>query len=215
MSTSNPNNAAELCDAAKHLQVTGNVGTSGNISVRTDDGFLITPSGAVYEDLQAGQMVALTMDGKNKSDGRPSSEWRFHRDIYRHFPAAGSVVHTHSPYATVLACRGLSIPAFHYEVAFAGGKDIRCAPYATFGTEALSNYVIEALRDRQACLMANHGMVCFHGTLAGAMTLAAKVESLAMMYHQVLCIGEPFLLSSEEMDRVLEKFSDYGGNSND
>lgn len=202
--------ASALCAAARALHETGNVGTSGNLSVRQGDGLLITPSGVPYGQLTPAMLVSLDMDGATCGPGKPSSEWRFHRDIYAQRPEARAVVHAHSPHATALACQGRGIPAFHYEVAFAGGPDIRCAPYATFGTQALSDGVIAALQGRRACLMANHGMVCFGASLDGAMALAETVEQLARIYSLSLATGEPAILDDEEMARVQTLFESYG-----
>jgi L-fuculose-phosphate aldolase len=140
----------------------------------------------------------------------PSSEWRFHRDIYAEKPEACAIVHTHGVYATALACLGRGIPAFHYMVAVAGGVDIRCAPYATFGTQELSDHALTALRERKACLLAHHGLIATGPNLERALALAVEVEALAQMYWQALQIGEPATLPEAEMLRVLEKFRTYG-----
>lgn len=202
--------ADALLAAARSLDRTGNVGTSGNLSVRQGEGMLITPSGVPYDRLEAADLVFVDADGSAAGTRKPSSEWRFHQAIYASRPEAGAVVHCHAPHATALACLGRSIPAFHYEVAFAGGKDIRCAPYATFGTEALSEQVLTALEGRRACLLAHHGLVCFHDDLPKALHLAEVVEQLARIYALCLAVGEPEVLPDEEMARVLEKFRDYG-----
>lgn len=187
-----------------------NRGKSGNVSARWKDGFLVTPSGLPYEQTKPADIVFV--DAKAKSRGRrtPSSEWRFHFDIYHLKPEAQAVVHTHSSFSTTLACLGREVPAFHYMVAVAGGNDIRCAPYATFGTQALSDGVVEALRDRKACLLANHGMVATGADLDAALALAVEVEALCEQYWRALQIGKPNLLSDEEMSVVLEKFKTYG-----
>ena len=148
--------------------------------------------------------------GEFRGARKPSSEWRLHRDVYRRHPEAGGVAHTHSPCATTLACLRRGIPPFHYEVAFAGGPDIRCADYATFGTQELSDRAMAALEGRRACLLANHGCVAFGETARGAVELAEKVEALARIYCQVLQLGEPVLLDEVEMSRVVEKFRTYG-----
>lgn len=198
--------------AARRLAATGmNPGRSGNLSARVDDGFLLTPSGAAYETLHPDDLVHLDRNGAFGGGQRqPSSEWRLHRDIYAHRPEAGAVVHSHSPFATTLACQGRGIPAFHYEVAFAGGADIRCAPYATFGTQELSDAAIEALGGRRACLLANHGAVAFASDLEAAVGLAEKVEWLARVYWQALQLGPPPLLDAAEMARIVDKFTTYG-----
>ncbi|MEW5770602.1 MAG: class II aldolase/adducin family protein [Pseudomonadota bacterium] len=146
-----------------------------------------------------------------KGEGpRPSSEWRFHRDIYAAFPQARAVVHAHSPFAVALACLRRDLPPFHYMVAMAGGSDIRCAAYATFGTQALSDAVVTALQDRRACLMANHGLVAWGASLDAALALAVEVEALCGQYLRACQVGEPVLLSAAEMAEVLERFKDYG-----
>jgi L-fuculose-phosphate aldolase len=152
----------------------------------------------------------MTMEGKACGVRLPSSEWRFHRDIYRTRADANAIVHAHAPFATTLACHGRSIPAFHYMVAVAGGRDIRCAGYATFGTQALSDHVLAALEDRRACLLAHHGMIAVGGSLDKALALAVEVETLAEMYWRALALGNPENLSDAEMDIVLEKFATYG-----
>ncbi len=187
-----------------------NQGKSGNVSTRIDDGFLITPTGVPYEETKPEQIVAVDMDGHFDGDTLPSSEWRFHRDIYAARSEVGAIVHTHSTYATTIACLGQDIPPFHYMIAIAGGRDIRCAPYATFGTQALSDHALTALAGRQACLLAQHGMIAVGAGLPKALALAVEVESLARMYWQARQIGLPPLLSDTEMMTVLEKFKTYG-----
>ncbi|MBL8522707.1 MAG: class II aldolase/adducin family protein, partial [Betaproteobacteria bacterium] len=155
-------------------------------------------------------IVAMRMDGTHEGEVLPSSEWRFHRDIYAARSDVGAIVHTHAAYCTTLACMDRAIPPFHYMVAAAGGKDIRCAPYATFGTQELSNHALAALQDRKACLLSHHGMIACGPTLEKALALAVEVESLARMYWQALQIGEPALLSDAEMATVLDKFATYG-----
>jgi len=155
-------------------------------------------------------IVAMTQDGASRGSRLPSSEWRFHRDIYAARAEVGAVVHAHSPFATALACLGRNIPAFHYMIAVAGGSDIRCAPYATFGTQELSDGALRALEGRKACLLANHGMIAAGGTLADALALAVEVEGLAEQYCRALQIGEPRVLPDLEMAVVLEKFRTYG-----
>ena len=201
-----------LPDCARRLAATGlNPGMSGNLSARVDPGFVVTPSGVAYESLHPDDLVYLDAAGASGGGQRaPSSEWRLHRDLYARHPGAGAVVHTHSPYATTLACLRRGIPAFHYEVAFAGGRDIACAEYATFGTQALSDHALAALAGRRACLLANHGAVAYGESLAAALGLAEKVEALARLYWQALQVGEPALLDEVEMGRVLERFVRYG-----
>ncbi|TMG90519.1 MAG: class II aldolase [Betaproteobacteria bacterium] len=187
-----------------------NSGKSGNVSARTETGFLITPTGLPYESMRPEDIVRVTLGGMATGPRLPSSEWRFHRDIYVDRPDAGAIVHAHSPFATTLACLGRGIPAFHYMVAIAGGKDIRCAPYATFGTQELSDGALVALSRRHACLLANHGMIAVEASLEAALALAIEVEALAEQYWRALQIGAPNLLSDAEMDIVLDKFRNYG-----
>lgn len=187
-----------------------NQGKSGNVSARADEGFLITPTGIPYEETKPEQIVATAFDGSFAGDVLPSSEWRFHADIYRSRVDVHAIVHTHSVYATTIACMGKNIPAFHYMIAVAGGRNIRCAPYATFGTQELSDHAVAALEDRHACLLAQHGMIATGPTLEKALALAVEVETLAQMYWQALQIGEPPVLDEAEMTRVLERFRTYG-----
>ncbi len=187
-----------------------NPGKSGNVSARTDDGFLVTPSGKSYLHLGVDDLVLVDDAGRARGASEPSSEWRLHRDVYGKHADARAIVHTHSPYATTLACLRRAIPAFHYEVAIAGGADIRCSGYATFGTQELSDFALAALEGRRACLMANHGVVALGSDLEAAAGLAEKVEALARLYWQALQVGEPVLLDDTEMARVAAKFRDYG-----
>jgi L-fuculose-phosphate aldolase len=189
-------------------------GRSGNVSARWHDGMLITPSGMAYDELKPADVVFVGADGSVAAQSRkPSSEWRFHLAAYAARPDVEAIVHTHSLHATVLACAHKAIPAFHYMVAAAGGTDIPCVPYATFGTEDLSRHVVDGLRSRNACLMANHGAIAVAASLAAALELAADVEVLAEQYIKVLLLGEPKLLSPEEMAIVLAKFRSYGQNA--
>jgi L-fuculose-phosphate aldolase len=202
---------AELLAIAQQLAALGlNKGTSGNVSVRHEDGFLITPSGMDVAEMQTNSMVMMSIDGKPKSDGKPSSEWRFHRDIYQAKPHVGAVVHTHSMFATSLACLQKDIPPFHYMIAIAGGDSIPCAPYALFGTQALSDAAITALKDRKACLLANHGMIAIGKDLKQALAITQEVETLCEQYWRALQIGEPYLLSKQQMAEVFEQFKGYG-----
>ena len=188
-----------------------NQGTSGNVSVRSPHGFMITPSGLPYEALEPDDIVFMTADGGDHHEHLdPSSEWRLHRDIYINREEAGAVVHVHPPHATALSCLRRGIPPFHYMVAVAGGKDIRCSNYATFGTPVLSELMLGALEGRRACLLANHGLIAYGETLDKALGLAVEVETLARQYMLACQLGEPVLLSDEEMDDVLEKFKTYG-----
>ena len=187
-----------------------NRGTSGNLSVRVAGGLLITPSGVPKDELRPADIVALDQAGKARGRLAPSSEWRFHRDIGKARPEVNAVLHAHSMFSTTLACLGRGIPAFHYMVAVAGGADIRCAPYATFGTATLSRHALAALEGRKACLLANHGMIIVGDSLKDVLRLAVEVETLAAMYWRALQIGKPMLLSKAEMARVLKKFKTYG-----
>lgn len=187
-------------------------GKSGNVSVRTKEGMLITPSGVPYEDLKPGDIVRVLLDGTAPAGQLvPSSEWHFHLGVYLARADAQAIVHTHSPYATALACLREGIPAFHYMVAVAGQDHIPCAPYATFGTPALAAHIIQALGEEGlATLMANHGQIALGATLAKALALAHEVETLAAQYMRARAIGTPTLLSRAEMKRVLTKFKTYG-----
>ena len=202
---------AQIVDAMRALSARGlNAGTSGNVSVRTADGLLVTPSAVPPEALTADSIVVLDAQGRALSGGVPTSEWRIHRDVYDAFPSAGAIVHTHSTYATALAALREDLPAFHYQVAKAGGHVIRCSTFAMFGTQELSSAVIEALGDRTACLMANHGMLAYGATLDGAVALATEVEVLCRQYLIARSAGAPVILTSEQMDDALDRFSRYG-----
>lgn len=202
---------AEIIATALAMNALGiNQGKAGNVSARLDEGFLVTPSGLPYEEITADDIVAMGMDGVANGSRAPSSEWRFHRDIFVARPEAGAVVHTHAMFATVLACAGMEIPPFHYMIAVAGGSTIRCAPYATFGSQALSDHALTALQGRQACLLANHGMIAIGADLREALAMAVEVETLCAQYWRLLQIGKPKLLDDAEMQRVLEKFKTYG-----
>ena len=201
----------EIIETARALPIKGlTKGTSGNVSARTEEGFLVTPSGIPYADLSEDLIVAMDLEGTYAGDTLPSSEWRMHMDIYKAKPGAGAVVHCHSPRATALACLNRGIPAFHYMVALAGGDRIDCAPYATFGTSALSKVMIEALGDRSACLLANHGQIACGPTLKKALGVADGVEELADQYLSALSVGEPDILDDGEMTEILRKFKNYG-----
>lgn len=192
-------------------------GRSGNVSCRWKGGMLITPTGMQYETLKPRDIVFVTGKGtlQGRSLRKPSSEWRFHLAAYRARADMNAVVHTHSLYATVLACAHKPIPAFHYMVAVAGGSDIPLVPYDTFGTEELAQHVAEGLAHRNACLMANHGQIAIGKDLAQALELAHEVEVLAQQYVNVLSIGEAHILPEEEMARVLERFKSYGQRAQD
>lgn len=202
---------AAIIAAARAMNDLGiNQGTSGNVSHRVEGGFLVTPTGMDYAALTPADIVFMRFDGSHDGARLPSSEWRFHRDILKARPDVAAVVHTHAMFATTLACLNRDIPAFHYMIAVAGGDTIRCAPYATFGTEELSRHAVAALKDRKACLLANHGMIAVGSTLNHALKLAVEVETLAGMYWRALQVGKPRLLGKAEMRRVLKKFATYG-----
>ena len=189
-------------------------GRSGNVSRRFGDGMLITPSGMAYDAIRPDDIVFVAEDGSvAEGQRKPSSEWLFHLAAYHARTDRGAVVHTHSMHATVLACAGKPIPAFHYMVAIAGGKTIPLVPYATFGTEKLARFVAKGLKKRDACLMANHGQIALGDTCAKALDLAAEVEILAEQYCKVLCLGKPILLADAEMKIVLAGFKSYGQNA--
>jgi L-fuculose-phosphate aldolase len=186
-----------------------NRGKSGNVSARIDGGFLITPSALPYDETGPEDIVAVHEDSSATGTRAPSSEWRFHRAIYVARPEVQAIVHAHSPFATTLACLDRGIPAFHYMVAVAGGNDVRCAPYATFGTQELADHAVRALEDRAACLLAHHGMIAVGDSLKDALALAVEVETLAEIYWRALQIDQPHNLSDGEMERVVAKFSTY------
>jgi L-fuculose-phosphate aldolase len=197
--------------AVRKLDALGmNRGSTGNLSLRQGEGMLITPTGMGADDLRAEDLVWLGWDGTLRGAWQPSSEWHFHQAIYRVRPDLHAIVHTHSVHATALACLRRELPAFHYMVAVAGGHDVPCVPYHLFGTEALSQAVATAMHERDACLMANHGLVAAGATLARAMKVVQEVESLCAVYLEALTVGEPALLTRAQMDEVIDKFRHYG-----
>ena len=199
-----------MLEGARRLVELGlNRGASGNLSVRAEDAILITPSALPPEIMRPEDMVLMDFEGTRIEGGKPSSEWRFHRDILFARAEVGAVVHAHSPFATTLACLRRDVPPFHYMIAVAGGSTIRCAPYALFGTQALSDHALAALDDRKACLLGNHGMIALGSDLEEAIGLAVEVESLCEQYWRALQIGEPCLLAESEMAEVMEKFKGY------
>lgn len=201
----------KMVEMVQKLVILGlNRGTSGNIGVRCGDFFLVTPSGAGAEDMKPEDMVAMRFSGEVIGSGSPSSEWLFHRDILASRPEVGAVIHTHSRYATTLACLNREIPPFHYMIAAAGGNTIRCAPYALFGTQELSDVALQALQNRKACLLGNHGMIALGEDLTDALAVAVEVESLCEQYWGALQVGEPNILTDGEMQEVLRKFKCYG-----
>ena len=183
---------------------------SGNISLRYKDGFLITPSGKKYSSLKNSDIVFVSLNGYfDKKKGIPSSEWKFHQDIYRNKKDAKAIVHAHSTCATAVSTHKRGIPSFHYMVAMAGGHDIKCAKYATFGTRELSKNILRALKGRKACLIANHGQIAFDKNLPDAFELAQEVENLSLQYITALKLGKPKILSINEMNKVLKKAKNY------
>lgn len=200
-----------MVDTCRRMNAAGlNQGTSGNLSVRSRDGFLVTPTSLPYDAMEPGDLVRMGFDGTHEGARRPSSEWRFHRDILRERTDVGAVLHCHSVYATTLACHHRPIPAFHYMVAVAGGPTIRCAPYATFGTQDLSDHALAALEGRRACLLGQHGTISLGATPAAALALAVEVETLARLYVQALVLGEPPVLPDEEIARVMARMKGIG-----
>lgn len=207
----------EIIDTALAMAGEGlSPGTSGNVSARFGEGLLITPTGMAYDALAPDDIVFVDAKGKFYPGGRkPSSEWRFHLAAYDARADARAVVHTHSLNATALACARKPIPAFHYMVAVAGGSDIPLAGYATFGTRKLAKHVARALKNRKACLMANHGQIACGANLAEALNLAREVETLAAQYVTALQAGKPKLLGNAEMKKVLKRFATYGQQEGD
>jgi L-fuculose-phosphate aldolase len=202
---------SEMLMAARRLSDLGlNRGSTGNVSARNGDCWLVTPSGVPPEELSAQAMVSMGFDGQPMGAGKPSSEWRFHRDILMARPEVGGIVHTHSRFAAAFACLHRDIPAFHYMIAMAGGDSIRCAPYALFGTQELSDHALKALVGRKACLLGNHGLIALGADLADALALAIEGESLCEQYWSALQLGAPNILSTAQMAEVIEKFKGYG-----
>lgn len=201
----------QLIATARAMQPAGlNKGTSGNVSVRQGDGFYITPTGMSYDRLIADDIPLMALDGSHAGSRKPSSEWRFHRDLYAARPEVGAVLHAHSPFAVSLACLRRDIPPFHYMIARFGGDTIRCADYAIFGSEALSASAMAAMADRKGCLLANHGLLVAGRDLDEALALATELEELCEQYWRASQLGAPVLLSAEEMAEVLVKFAGYG-----
>lgn len=187
-----------------------NQGTSGNISVRVDGGFLITPSGVAYAEMQPEDIVFMKIDASHTGPRKPSTEWRFHRDIMEKKPEVGATIHLHSMFCTSLSMLRREIPAVHYMIAAAGGPSVPCVPYVTWGTQELADCIIAALTNRHACLLANHGMVCVGPNLKKAAWLAVEIETLAAQYWRALQVGVPHILPDDEIGRVMEKFKSYG-----
>jgi len=187
-----------------------NQGTSGNVSVRIGDLFLVTPSGIPYEEMTPEQIAVMDVNGNYAGPCKPTTEWRIHREVMRARPAAGVVIHSHSMYSTTVACLRRDIPALHYYVAVGGGPTIRCAGYATYGTQQLADNVLAALIDRDACLLANHGLLVIGSTLGETLRRTFDIEMLARQYVYALQIGEPCILPDDEIERVRLKMCSYG-----
>ena len=200
-----------VVDTARAMNRSGlNRGTSGNLSVRVADGLLITPSAVPYESMAPADLIRMELDGTVlDGPGRPSTEWRLHAGILRARPDVDAVLHAHPEFCTTLACLRKEVPAVHYMVAVAGGDSIPCAPYATFGSPALAEHAVSALDDREACLLANHGLVALGASPGEALALAVEVEALAAVYWRALQAGEPVILTGEEMAEVRAAFDDY------
>ena len=202
---------SELIATARALQPAGlNRGTAGNVSVRHGDGYYITPTGMAYDALVEDDIPLMALDGSHVGRRKPSSEWRFHGDLYASRPEVGAVLHAHSPFAVSLACLRLDIPPFHYMIARFGGDTIRCAEYSIFGSKMLSTVALQAMAGRKGCLLANHGMLVAGRDLAEALALAVELEELCEQYWRACQLGNPVLLSAGEMAEVLEKFKGYG-----
>ena len=209
--------AAQVITSAQAMSAAQlNRGAAGNVSVRLppsgqlpQGGFLITPTGMDYAGLVPEDIVAMDLAGESYGPRKPSSEWRFHRDIYVARPEFGAILHAHSLYCTSLACLERGIPAFHYMVAMAGGDSIRCTPYALFGSQELSDMAVAGLQDRSATLLGHHGMICYAASLEQVLALAIEVETLARIYLQALQVGEPPVLSAAAMAEVLKRFAAY------
>jgi L-fuculose-phosphate aldolase len=186
-----------------------NRGTSGNAAVRDGDGMLITPSALPVSAMTPASMVHMDLQGNVLQGGKPSSEWRIHRDILSARPDIGAIIHTHSTFATTLACLRRDVPAVHYMIAIAGGDSIRCAPYSVFGEQTLSDNALEVLHGRKACLLGNHGMIALGSDLEDALAVAVEVESVCEIYWRALQAGEPHILTAQQMHEVKQKFTDY------
>lgn len=201
-----------LLNTARKLAELGlNKGTSGNCSVRHEDGFLVTPSGMGIDEMSPRDMVLMNFDGVAEKGKKPSSEWRFHCDILKNRPEINAVVHAHSQFATTMACLHKDIPPFHYMIALTGSDTIRCAPYALFGTQVLSDHALAALYHSKACLLANHGMICLGRDLDDALAVAVEVENLCEQYWRLLQITDnPPLLNEAQMREVFQQFKGYG-----
>lgn len=198
----------ETCRAMNALRL--NQGTAGNISVRVGQRMLLTPSGIPYDAMSPEQIVEMDFDGTYYGPCRPTTEWRFHRDILLQRNDAEAIIHTHSMFSTVLSCLHQDIPAVHYMIALAGGDSIRCADYATFGSQELSDQALHALKDRMACLLANHGLIVLGKSLKKTLALTVEVENIAEQYWRASQIGTPVILDGPEMERIIALFKTYG-----
>jgi L-fuculose-phosphate aldolase len=192
-----------------------NQGTSGNVSVRTGEGFLITASGVPYDKMKPAHVIEMDLEGNYRGDFLPSTEWRMHMDIFRARPEAKAIVHVHSTYATALACLRKDIPAFHYMIGVTGGTSLRVSGYAEFGTQELSDTMLKAMADRTACLLANHGQICFGPSLDKALWLAGEIEHLCHQYWAASLAGKPAVLEEAQMTSVLKRFKTYGKQPHD
>ncbi|MGI9393188.1 MAG: class II aldolase/adducin family protein [Boseongicola sp.] len=199
-----------ICTCQEMNAIGINQGTSGNVSVRNVEGFLITASGVRYDDMTPEQVVQMDLHGGFRGSTLPSSEWRMHTDIYRTRPDAHAIVHIHSPHASALSCLREDVPAFHYMIGVTGGASLRCAEYARFGTAALSEAMLVAIEGRNASLLANHGMICFAATLARTLALAVEIEMLCRQYILARQCGSPVILDRSEIEEVLRRFDAYG-----
>lgn len=203
-----------LIHACQQMNALGiNQGTSGNISIRNGNTMLISPSATPYSQIEPDMVVAMPIDGEYgswKGPKKPSTEWRFHLDIMRARPDVNAIVHSHPTFATVLAIARKDIPACHYMVAAFGSTDVRCAPYATFGTKELSVHAVAALEDRMGCLLANHGMIALGENLDKAMWRAVELETIARQYYHALVLGSPHILTRADIDATLSQFAGYG-----
>ena len=200
----------QLLDTSRRMVEQGlNRGTAGNASVRCGSNILITPSALPVAEMSAQDMVLLDAEGKVLQGGKPSSEWRFHCDVLKTRPEIGAVLHMHSTFATTIACLRHNVPAVHYHIAIAGGDTIRCTPYSIFGEQNLSDLALEALRERKACLLGNHGMIALGKELNDALSVALEVEYLCEIYWRTLQAGEPHILTAQQMHEVQHKFVDY------
>jgi L-fuculose-phosphate aldolase len=192
-----------------------NQGTSGNVSVRTPEGFLITASGIPYKKMKPHHVVEMDIEGGYRGDYLPSTEWRMHLDIFKHRPEAGAIVHVHSTYATALACLRKEVPAFHYMIGVTGGVSLRVSDYAEFGTQELSQTMLQAMEGQTAVLLANHGQICFGPNLEKALWLAGEIEATCKQYWAASVLGKPVVLTDDEMTSVLKRFKTYGKQADD